>query len=916
MPFRAQTLPLVSFGLPAARRTDWPRTTRLLEGAVFYSLLALIPLTAVPYGTVEQWWESSFQCVVFALAALWSIEGLLSGRWFVREHRLLLPLVPLLGFVFWQALPAGSATVGGVKVWLSSSADAYETRLVAFRFLALLLFVAMLLRYTSSGRRVGALVYAVIGVGVLSGVFGLVRQAAHQDGDGFLLAHLQPQLGYGQFINNNHFALLMEMSLGLLLGLLTSRRARRSGLLLLHCAACGVLWPALVLSNSRGGVFSMIGQVVFLALLHGRVLGSRRAPTAGRARGWLPPAVVGPALAVCLLLVVGVGVTWVGGDSLLRRMENLHDEVGVEGGANRVTPRRLEMWRATWRMFEDHPVAGIGFGGYWVAVHRYYDATGAYVPQQAHNDYLELLASGGLVSAALAAWFVCGVIARARKCLRTRAPFPRAACFGALAGLCAVALHSLVDFGLHITANALVCIALVVIATAHVQTRRGSIAGRDRGRHAPDNAPADAPDAGDATRPARLGRALMSAVCLLVSLGAMCATARAGLSRWYSTSPERECLLPLAGRAVRLSPDDPAAHIFRAGLLSAGGEDRPALAELESAVALRPQDYELWTDVGFARERVGDLPGALGAFREAARLAPYYAPPHWQLGTTLLRVGAREEAVAELARASASAPELLPQMIELLWKVFGGDGDAVARALGAQTQASQLAFLRFYMKEGRTTEAIALLRQAGSAADAERRALTAQLIEAKRFTEAHDAWSSAGRGDVAGRGGLAAVNDGSFEADLDPAEPGFGWRVIGDRRRVAVFLDTKEPRAGSRSLRLEFRGSAPVQVPLISQLVLLEANTRYRLGFAARTQELKSTGLPGVELVNADSGQPLTIPMLLSRGDSGWHDYAAEFVTGPATTTVLLTIRRQECPLQPCLIFGRVWLDDFSLRKS
>jgi O-antigen ligase/tetratricopeptide (TPR) repeat protein len=915
MSFRAQTLSPVSFGLPAAQRTDWRRATRLLEGTVFYALLALIPLAAVPYGTVEEWWESSFQCVVFALAALWSVEGLLSGRWFVREHRLLLPLVPLLGFVFWQALPAGRATVGGVGVWLSSSADAYETRLVAFRFLALLLFAAMLLRYTSSSRRMAALVYAVIGVGVLSGVFGLVRQAAHQDGDGFLLARLQPQLGYGQFINNNHFALLMEMGLGLLLGLMTGGAARRrGGLLFLYCASCAVLWPALVLSNSRGGVFSMFGQIAFLTLLHRRVQSSRWArplePARGRARV-IPAAVARAALAACLLLVVCAGVIWIGGDSLLGRMEHLRGEVSAEGDQNRVTPRRLEMWRAAWLMFKDHPVAGIGFGGYSVALPQYYDATGAYVPQQAHNDYLEILASGGLIAAALVAWFVGGVVARARKCLRSREPFRRAACFGGLAGLCAVALHGLVDFGLHITANALICIALVAMATVHVKTReRGSVAGRGR----KDRLPADAPAAPGATQPARLGRVLASGVCLLVCLGAMRATARAGLSRWYSTSPERECLLSLAGESVRLSPADPAAHLFRAGLLSAAGEDGGALAELERAVSLRPQDYDLWTYVGFAREQVGDLPGALAAFQEAARLAPYYSPPRWQLASTLLRVGRREQAVAEFARAAASDPELLPPAIEQLWEVLGGDGEAVARALGTQSQASQLAFLRFYMKQGKFAEAIALLRQAGSAADAERRVLTAELIAAKRFTEAYDAWSSAGRHGDVGRGGLAAVNDGSFEGDVSLAETGFGWQVIGDGNSLVVSLDTKEPRDGARSLLLDFRGE-PAHTPLVSQLILVESNTRYRLSFAARTQELVTTGVPGVELLDAGGDQQLMTPTLLPRGSSSWQDYTAEFVTGHSTSAVLLTVRRQECPLQPCFIVGRVWLDGFSLRK-
>ena len=50
-----------------------------LEAFVFYSLIALIALVAVPYGTVEPWWEAVFECAVFFLGLLWIIQGLLSG---------------------------------------------------------------------------------------------------------------------------------------------------------------------------------------------------------------------------------------------------------------------------------------------------------------------------------------------------------------------------------------------------------------------------------------------------------------------------------------------------------------------------------------------------------------------------------------------------------------------------------------------------------------------------------------------------------------------------------------------------------------------------------------------------------------------------------------------------------------------
>ena len=110
-------------------------------------------------------------------------------------------------------------------------------------------------------------------------------------------------------------------------------------------------------------------------------------------------------------------------------------------------------------------MTGVGFGGYWTAIAQFHDASGDSTPQQAHNDYLELWASGGPIALGLFGWFVFAVIKRARRQLRSLDPFRRAACFGALAGLFTLGIHSFVDFGLHTTVNALVCMVLVVIAT-------------------------------------------------------------------------------------------------------------------------------------------------------------------------------------------------------------------------------------------------------------------------------------------------------------------------------------------------------------------------------------------------------------------------------------------------------------------
>ena len=105
-------------------------------------------------------------------------------------------------------------------------------------------------------------------------------------------------------------------------------------------------------------------------------------------------------------------------------------------------------------------------GAYWVAVPAFHDASGKMTPQEAHNDYLEILASGGLVGFALVVWFGWMVSKRIRENLNAPHRFRRAACYGATIGMAGVAVHSLLDFGLHTIINALVFTTLIVIATS------------------------------------------------------------------------------------------------------------------------------------------------------------------------------------------------------------------------------------------------------------------------------------------------------------------------------------------------------------------------------------------------------------------------------------------------------------------
>jgi O-antigen ligase len=451
------------------------RIARLLESIVFFALLTLIPLVAIPYGAADAWWQEFFEVAVFGLAALWLIEGYLSGSWNFSAYFLLLPLLLLAGFAFLQTIPVtGSSNESldlGKTIWHAVSADPHGTRRWVSKMLALILVAAMLLRYTSERRRLVALVYVIVGVALASAIFGLVREFT-QDQIGFTLSKLPQGSSYGQFINKNHFAFLMEMALGLTLGLVVWRGLTRDRLVV-SLAVALLLGGVLVLSNSRGGVLSLLGQLLFAAVLLSASKQARdSSASAGGVIGWaqrFAGSYVGRGLLiVCFLAIVVIGIKWIGGAQFAGALERMPKEVAVQTEGGAPSSRRVDIWQATWRLIKDHPVAGVGFGGYWMAITPYPGLSGESVPQEAHNDYLEFFSGGGLIGAILGGWFLYAFFRRVRARLGTSERYVRAARLGGLIGLSGVAIHSLVDYGLHIPINAFVCTALVVIATKDI----------------------------------------------------------------------------------------------------------------------------------------------------------------------------------------------------------------------------------------------------------------------------------------------------------------------------------------------------------------------------------------------------------------------------------------------------------------
>jgi O-antigen ligase len=133
--------------------------------------------------------------------------------------------------------------------------------------------------------------------------------------------------------------------------------------------------------------------------------------------------------------------------------------------------KRASMRHDTWRIFLDHPLLGTGLGTLQVVFPPYESFYDAKVVNHTHNDYLEALAETGVAGALCCVWFLAVLFIESIKGLKDLGgSFGAALNLSGLVGCCGLLVHSLVDFNLHIPANALLFFVSAYLATARPQT--------------------------------------------------------------------------------------------------------------------------------------------------------------------------------------------------------------------------------------------------------------------------------------------------------------------------------------------------------------------------------------------------------------------------------------------------------------
>lgn len=418
----------------------------------FLVICVAIVLSALAYGTVHYWALGLFNLGGLTILVLWVLDAWRLGHLRVNKNLLQLPLLGALVLGLVQLLPIREVTVPGMTSSLSF--DPNSTRLVLVQLASLLIYFSATLVFIDTPHRLRVLVRTIMVFGFCLALFGLT-QSFTSPTRVYWLRELNQSTAFGPFINRHHFAGYMELTIALPLGLLFAGAVDKEKRLL-YLFIAGLMGVALVMTGSRGGIISLVAEVLFLVIVTAiwRKPSERRRTRIGRLK--LVAGRVG--MAGVLLFSLFLGVVLMGGEFSLTR---LIDTVNVEDP----TTGRAHFWAVTLEIIKAHPYVGTGLGAFGVVYTRYDTRNGLFRLEQVHNDYLQVLSDGGIIGAALALTFVGFLFYKALVRAKSRDDFRRGVALASLSGCFGVMVHSFFDFTLHTTSNALLFLVLAAVAT-------------------------------------------------------------------------------------------------------------------------------------------------------------------------------------------------------------------------------------------------------------------------------------------------------------------------------------------------------------------------------------------------------------------------------------------------------------------
>lgn len=392
-------------------------------------ICALLAFSVLSFGAVQVWSQSILEGGAALLFLYWALVACRGEGKKVQWDILNWPLLGLIG-------------IGLLQLLFHATAYPFLTRLQLLRLATYFLMFFLFAQAFRSRADLTTLAWCVI---LFCFAISLLTIIQHFTA-GQTIYWVEPVNGsepYGPYVNRNHFAGFVELTLPVGLALMAFRGVRRDVLPLMTLFTIVPL-GALVLSGSRGG---LIGFALEIGIL-GWVMRMRKVLRSGRV-----------AMVAAVAIVALFFVFWVGAGLAIQKFSALKSPEVTIG-------RRISMDRGAAHIFLDHPLKGCGLGTIVAVFPRYETDYDGLRVDHVHNDYLETLAETGLLGGVCGALFLWLLYREARENLAAeQGRFSLGLHVGAMMAVGGLLLHSLVDFNLQLPANALLFLLQAYVVT-------------------------------------------------------------------------------------------------------------------------------------------------------------------------------------------------------------------------------------------------------------------------------------------------------------------------------------------------------------------------------------------------------------------------------------------------------------------
>ena len=394
-------------------------------------LCLLMAFAVLAFGAVQPWSQSILEIGAAVLLLLW-------GLLLLRNDEAKIQFSPLT----WPIL--GLLLVGGLQLLFKGTAYAYLTRLELLRLLTYCIVFFLLQQAFAKRAERERLAWFLIAFCFAVSLLGIIQHFTAQNQIYWLSSLIVPNDSFGPFVNRNHFAGFVELTLPTGLAMIIFRGIRRD-LFPLVILLSIVPMGALILSGSRGGIIGFGFELCVLAVL------------AKSKQDEKPPRMA--AIGVVALAAIAL-IAWLGADKAIERFSDARK-------INLSMARRVSMSSDAAKIFVDHPIKGVGLGALAAVYPRYETVYDGNIVEHVHNDYLEGLAETGIVGGICGLGFLWLLYWDGRKALLTpQGHFSRGLHAAAIAAVSGLLLHSLLDFNLHIPSNALLFLCQAFLATS------------------------------------------------------------------------------------------------------------------------------------------------------------------------------------------------------------------------------------------------------------------------------------------------------------------------------------------------------------------------------------------------------------------------------------------------------------------